>query len=151
MKPEESPGIAFLGVKLLRLDFHFRGKPPEKIPASLTFAIKADIIQGKRLLLHVDVDAFGGVPEDERPDIDLSFTLAGVFEKTTDEGMPLSEFAEYMAPAHLVPYVRELIANITTRSPLPTLNIGPINVRALVERGESTFSLQEEKKEERQA
>jgi len=53
--------------------------------------------------------------------------------------MSLSEFAENQAPAHLVPYVRELISNITARSCLPLLNIGPINVAALVKSGSARF------------
>jgi preprotein translocase subunit SecB len=54
------------------------------------------------------------------------------------------------APAHIIPYVRELIVDITTRSVLPTLNLGPINVVGMIKEGAAEFIIHEEKKDARE-
>ena len=151
MEPNENPGIRFAGVKLRRLNFAVRGDVPKELPAGLSFEIDAQLSEDKtELMLLLDVDVFGAVPKDKRPDIDLNLRLVGKFEKTGEGGMSLEEFAKHNGPAHLVPFARELIANITMRSPLPILNIGPINVIALVERGIAKFAIHQDKKAEQQ-
>ena len=147
MDEEQKPGIRFRGVQLIDLRFSIKGKLPERIPFAPRFNLQANLFdEEKTLNLIFTVDAFAEVSEKERPGIDLAFTFVGQFEAVGEGGMPLREFAKLNAPAHMVPYVRELIANITTRSPLPTLNIGPINVVALINEGQAGFEVSEEKK-----
>ena len=64
----------------------------------------------------------------------FKFTFVSVFH-SDGEGVPtLQEFAEANAPAYVMPYARELIANITSRlGIIPTLVLPPINVFKLVE------------------
>ncbi len=137
MDETASTQIAFLSADLLSLHFEITGtEMPKPLPIGLSFEYDHDIDKPPRMLRAVlSGNLFGGLPEDKRPPVEFTFAVAGVFRSTGDGGMPLEEFAEVHAPAHLVPFVRELIANITTRSPLPTVRIGPINVVASVRKG----------------
>ncbi len=148
MKPDEQPGIKFAGVDLLRLSFAVKGPLPEKIPLGPTFALEAHLSDDNRTLdLLLTIDLFGSVEEEEKPPVDLNFALHGRFTATEESSMSLEEFAKHQAPAHLIPYVRELIASVTTRSILPTLNLGPINVVALVKSGEASFEVTARRKD----
>ncbi len=153
MDTEQQPGILFKGVHLVQLAFRLRAAPTakgeaqERISFGPRFAVGADFSEDKKKLdLSLTFDAFGAVAEGRKPPIDLNFTLLGQFEAVGEGHMPLEQFAKDHAPAQLVPYVRELLADITTRSPLPTLNMGPINIVALVSAGEATFEIHAEEK-----
>ena len=144
-------GIRFLGVKLLHLNFEVRGDVPEKIPSGLSFGVHNELSEdGQRLTVLMTTDVFGALPDGERPEIDLAFTLAGFFDKSEEGKLSLRVFAESMAPAHLIPFVREMIVNITSRSPLPTLHISPINVNSLVDAGIGSLTTHQEGEQEQQ-
>jgi len=148
MDSSKQPGIKFTGVHLLSLEFKIKGKPESMIPTGLTFETKAELSEdGKALDLYMITDLFGDIEEPEKPPIDFNFVLHAGFEAAEQENLSLAEFARRQAPAHLIPYVRELIANITTRSVLPTLNLGPINVISMIESGQATFELQQRPKD----
>jgi len=145
MSSERQPGIRFTGVHLLRIVFAIRGGPREDVGElhyGPSFKVSRKISEDKRRLdLFLETDLFGGVPEEQKPPIEFNFVLHGQFEVAGEEHLSLEEFAEHQGPAHLFPYAREIIANITSRSPLPTLNLGPINVVALIERGDVDFQM----------
>jgi len=46
--------------------------------------------------------------------------------------MQWNEFTDIMATAHVIPFLREFITNMTTRLPYPALIIPPINVAILL-------------------
>ena len=148
MDNKQQPGILFKGVQLLDIAFKVRGEVPKPIPLGPKFNMEARFSEdGTKLDPVLSVDMFGNVAEEQRPDIDLAFTLIGGFERVEEGNVSLREFAEYNAPAYLIPYLRELLANITTRSPLPLLNIGPINIIALAKEGKAKLIMgQSEKK-----
>ena len=140
MDPTKAPGIKFLGVDLLTLDFSVTGEVQDTIPLGLSFTLESEVSEENRQLdLYLTVDLFGRLEPEKRPSINFTFSLRGRFQALDDDSMPLDEFCQHHAPANLMPYVRELVANITTRSPLPTLNLGPVNVIALVEEGRTKF------------
>lgn len=141
MNENKHPGIRFTGVDLLKLEFGITGGfSGDSIAVAPSFSIEARVPEDKKTLdLFLAVDLFGNVAEEKRPPIQLSLVLHGHFEATETPYMALDEFAKHQAPAHLFPYLRELVANITSRSPLPTLNLGPVNVVALIERGDASF------------
>jgi len=147
MKPDEQPGIRFAGVDLVSLDFAVKGPLPEKIPAGPSFVFEAQLSEDSKILdVFLTTDLFGNVEDEEKPPVHLSFILHGRFLATEKPSMSLEEFAKHQAPAHLVPYVRELIASLTTRSVLPTFNLGPVNVVALIETGKATFEVSQVRK-----
>jgi preprotein translocase subunit SecB len=138
----KQPAIRFSNVDLITLNFSVKGPLPEKITSGISFHVEGHVSDDSRMLdIFVEVDLFGKVPPESRPPIELNFILHGRFTKASEDGMPLDEFAKHHAPAHLVPYARELISNITSRSILPTFNLGPINVIAMIENGDASFEL----------
>jgi len=144
---KKQPGISFLGVDLIKLEFDFSPPRPEKLQYGLSFDNEASFSKdGRQLTYIMRVDLFGTMPEDRKPGIKFKAALVGKFESVGEGNMPLAEYAKYNAPGLMIPYVRELIANVTTRSPLPTLNLGPINVGAFLKGTDATTELGQSKK-----
>ena len=147
MDAHKQPGIKFLGTDLVSINFALRGALDPRIRYGIKFQTQCIISDDKK---HLDImlatDLFGDLPSDNKPPIDFKFVHHARFEVVGNESMPLDEFAKFHAAANLMPYVRELVTNITSRSVLPTLNIGPINLIALSETGQADFVLHEEKK-----
>ena len=151
MDANKQPGIRFTGVDVASLTFAISGQIPKPIPSAISFEITSRLSDdGNSLDIVMKTDLFGGLPENERPPIELNFVLHGQFEATPGENMSVQEFARHYAPAHLIPYVRELIANITSRSILPTLNLGPINVIAMIDAKEASFEITSAQKKAQQ-
>ena len=142
MDPNKQPGIRFTGVDLLALKFAISGQMPDRIPVSASLEIRSQLSEDKKKLdLFLKTDMFGNIQEEKKPPIELNFLLHGRFEGSDEANLSLQEFARHHAAAHLIPYVRELVANITARSILPTLNLGPINVIAMIDSGEASFEI----------
>ena len=147
MNPSDQPGIRFTGVELLGLTFAIRGEVPDRIATGLHLTVDRRIAEdGQSLDVVIRGDLFKKVASEERPPAEFKFALRGHFVYGETPNMSWDTFAVDHAPAHLIPYVRELIGNVTTRSPLPTLNIGPVNVKAMVERGTAEFLFSQETK-----
>ena len=107
----KQPGISFLGVNLIKLEFDMGPKFPEKLQYGPSFENETEFSEdGSQLTYTMHVDLFGAVPEES------------------------------------IPYLRELVANVTTRSPLPTLNFGPINIGALMKGTSTKLELRQSKK-----
>ncbi len=147
MDEEKQPGIRFRGVHLAKLDFELTGPPPsQKLQFAPEFEAESEISEdGLILCLEVSGSLF---PEDAP--VRFRFKIDGVFEVSEDPNMSLDEFARSHAPAHLFPYIRELVSNITARSPLPTLNIGPLNLAALLKGKDSRLEITQSPKESEQ-
>ena len=144
MDTGSQPGIKFLGVDLLDLRFAIEGEIPETIPCGLRLKVASELSEDSKILdILVNTDLFGALEEEDRPPITFEFTLHGRFEATEQTSITMQDFAGHNAPANLVPYARELIANITSRSILPTLNLGPVNVIAMIDKGIAEFVIHE--------
>ena len=88
--------------------------------------------EGDFLIQHV---TFNLGHEIEKPPFKFEFVFTAYF-RAEGEGSPsLEEFSQVHAPAYIVPYARELIANMTSRSKIPTLIIPPVNVFTLISKG----------------
>jgi preprotein translocase subunit SecB len=85
----------------------------------------------------------------ENPAFDLSFIFIATY-RSTGEGIPsLEDFAEFNGPAYIVPYARQLIADITAKSgSLDTIIIPPINIVASVGKGLHEVEQQDDPSEE---
>ena len=118
---KKQPGIRFNGVFLSKLHFELPQLKPEEFEYKLS--IKDTFkIEGKTLIFTLAIRLY------EKFELELS----GVFETIEgEENFDLEKFADVNAPALLMPYERELISNITSRTPLPHLLLPPINIIAL--------------------
>lgn len=147
MDENRQPGVRFVGVQLTELVFVLKGPAPNSIPFGPSFDITEKVSEdGETAAVIVSCDLFGALKSEERPPVDFKFTLVGQFQATKTPNMPLQEFAKEYAPAHLFPYIRELITNITARSPLPILNLGPVNLLALSKKTDSNIEADSTKK-----
>ena len=149
MKEDQQPGIQFVDLALTRLHFECRDEElPETLPLGLSVDYKHQIDEENGILVAILTwDLFRNLPEKQRPPVEFQFTMQAVFRSAEGAQMSLEDFARGHAPGHMVPFARELISNITTRSPLPTLRIGPINVLALIEKGTASLEATQRKKE----
>ncbi len=128
------------GIILTKLDFELI---PENITESpqygLSVSVHSEILNdGKMLVVAMTFDLAHGL---EKPPFKFKFVYQGQF-LWEDEGSPtIEEFQKIHAPAYIMPYARELVANITSRiSALPTLVLPPINVHKLIEESEQRKS-----------
>jgi preprotein translocase subunit SecB len=71
----------------------------------------------------------------------MKVTVEGTF--TGDAPEELKRFAKVNAPAHLFPFVREIIGNTTMKANIPPLLLPPFNISAMV-------ALQKQKKNDKQ-
>ena len=133
MDKNEHPGIVFEGVHLQSLHFKVSEEIDfEKLPYQVDFEVRRVLDPDKTILhLILEVDLAKGV---ENPPMEFRFTMVGTFRTIKKRNLDLEEFAEIQAPSLLMPYVRELISNITSRSLLPPLIIPPLNILAMIKR-----------------
>jgi preprotein translocase subunit SecB len=119
-------------ISLARLEFEVHPEHITKeISINLAISCRSEYPEENTLVQFVDFDI---AHKTEEPAITLKFTFASVFRSEGDGSPTLDEFAKIHAPAYVIPYARELIANLTSRvGLLPTLLLPPINVQQLLE------------------
>ena len=125
------------GIFLKKIDFELIPENiPKNIEEGLSYGLDVNCHshftpEKDKLVQIIDFDVAHGV---EKPPFRFTFSIQAQYH-SEGEGKPtLEEFSKYNAPAYVVPYARELIANITSRiSIIPTLVIPPINIFELIE------------------
>jgi len=135
------------GVFITRLDFTLHPENRENLKYELNAKCRSYYPEPDKLVQELN---FKVTHEVDNPALDLEFTIVSNFRSEGDGEPSLKEFARANAPAYVVPYARELIANITSRTGiLPTLVIPPVNIFSLIEKGlhdtdELTLEFEEE-------
>ncbi len=130
-RDKNQTGIRLVDVQLKELEFSAANKEPEfPVKWNSNFNIERQFSENKKKLkiglsVMINEDA-------EESLFDLSILIVGLFEQVSEGDISLEDFAETNAPAHLFPYLREIISNVTGRSGLPPLYLPAINVTALV-------------------
>jgi preprotein translocase subunit SecB len=77
---------------------------------------------------------FGLDPSAARPE-EIRVTMNGRFAPVGDrQEVSLESFAQFHAPAILMPFVREVVSGLTARGFFGALVLPPINVQSLMER-----------------
>ncbi|GAI20575.1 unnamed protein product, partial [marine sediment metagenome] len=121
MDESKQPGIRFKGVFLSKLKYELPKIEPKKFKYDLNFTDTYKI-EDRILISTLTIQLY------DRFEIELT----GVFEAIEgEENLDLEHFADVNAPALLMPYAREIINNITSRTPLPQLLLPPINIIAI--------------------
>jgi preprotein translocase subunit SecB len=127
MDKKKQPGINFVKVFLTKLKYELPEVKPQEFKYNFSCRDSSKI-EGKTLICTLYISLY------ER----FQLELTGIFETIEgQENMGLEEFAKVNAPAHLIPFAREIISNITSRTPLPYLLLPPINVLAMKKRAKS--------------
>jgi hypothetical protein len=131
MTPAQQNGIVLYAIDLIQCLVSVKS-----IPSSLTY--KLGVTQfartyspdRKQMDVVITFDLMRGI--EPRP-IDLVFTFGLRYARQGDSPMNLEELKEPMILAHALPYVREIVTNLTSRTPLGTLVISPVNTHILWE------------------
>jgi len=122
--------IKVVRIFLSSLVFKIKAFEQKDFNINLNITIKTNFPQENQLIQHVTFDLFHEIKDSP---FDLNFTFIGHFSSEGEGSPTLQEFAKHNAPAYIVPYARELIANITSRSGIfPTLVMPPLNVVELL-------------------
>lgn len=62
----------------------------------------------------------------------INCTVVGIYSADSDSNMGLTEFLTNAAPAHLVAFVREHVANMSVKAGIPPLVLPPYNIQAML-------------------
>lgn len=131
MDKKASPGISFKKIELLECSV---GRI--NMDAELKFSVGIDTLNrvvtdsGGSLVVVV---GFNLMQDVQTPACCFTCTFSATYSRPLDANMTWDEFKDHIAVAHMVPFVREFICNITMRMPLAVLMIPPINANLLVE------------------
>jgi len=121
MDKNKQPGIRFIRVFLSKLNFELPQVKPEDFEYDFNF-FDTFKITDKRLIYTMSIHLYDK----------FQLELTGIFETIKgEENLDLKKFVDINAPALLLPFAREIISNITSRTPLPHLLLPPINIIAL--------------------
>lgn len=121
MDKSKQPGIRFVRVFLSKLKYELPQVTPEEFKYNLNF-LDTYKIEGKTLICTLAIQLYDK----------FQLELTGIFETIEgEENLDLKQFAKINAPALLMPFAREVISNITSRTPLPYLLLPPINIIAI--------------------
>lgn len=121
MDKSKQPGIRFVNVFLSKLNYELPQVKPDEFKYDFKF-LDSFKIEGKKLIFILTIRLYDK----------FEVELTGIFEAIeAEENLDLEEFAKTNAPALLMPFAREIISNITSRTPLPHLLMPPINIIAL--------------------
>jgi len=128
MEKNKQPGIKFDSVFLSKLKYEL----PKELPSEFQYKLKVrnsykiNDKEGK-LIYAMAVQLY------DRFELELTGIFSTIRGK---ENLGLEEFAKVNAPALLLPFAREIISSITSKTPLPHLLLPPINVLALSKKSE---------------
>jgi len=130
MDTARSPGITLEALELV--ECHVGDVKPNAEPnyhLGLTALDRALSPDGKLMSYRVAFDLVKGIAT---PPCRFTCAFLVKYSRAADSNMTWDEFKDFHAVAHLIPYLRELISNITTRMPLPMLMLPPVNVHRLL-------------------
>jgi preprotein translocase subunit SecB len=134
------PGIRMTGVVVERVRFDDI-KVGEQRPRSLRYVYRIERRPFEEeglaeVALHHSIRT---ASVDDQPDVSfaLDLTVAARFEADEGSEMTLGDFLRFNGPAQLVPFVREMVANLSARSRHGLILLPSVNIIALVRRDEA--------------
>lgn len=132
MDKTKSPGISIESVHLLECSVGDVKKGGDlNFSLGITNFSRAVLSDGKVLAVTVSFDLMQGM---ENPPCKFQCTFIATYTRSAepDQNMTWDEFKDHIAVAHLIPYVREFVSNMTTRLPLSVLMLPPVNTLKLL-------------------
>lgn len=122
-------GIQFNSVALTELYFKKNRSfvsPKDGIPIEIVFKTKNSFSPDKKnLTVVLSVLLF---QEKKNRPFEMEVSVEGTF--IGKDYKELLKFSKVLAPAHLFPFVREIIANATMKANIPPLLLPPVNLLA---------------------
>ena len=118
-------------ISLASLELEVHPEHSANLSFNLAATCQSNFPEPNRLIQVMEFDLARGVTD---PPFTFKFTFVSVFQSEGEGSPTLEEFAKVNAPAYVMPYARELVANITSRiGIIPPLMLPPINVFQLIE------------------
>jgi hypothetical protein len=126
----KSPGISLESIQLMECSVgNVSPEKDLKFSLGITDLKRTTLSDGKVLTVFVGFDLMKGL---EKPPCKFTCSYLATYTRSQDSNMTWEEFKDHIAVAHLIPFVREFVSNITTRMPLSGLMLPPINTHELV-------------------
>jgi preprotein translocase subunit SecB len=123
-------GIQFNSVALAELFFKLNKSfvlPKDGIPIEIVFRTKNSFSPDKKkLTVLLSVKLFE--KSKNRP-FEMEVSVEGIF--SGKDYKELLKFSKILAPAHLFPFIREIIGNTTMKANMPPLLLPPVNLLAV--------------------
>ncbi len=128
---ESKANIRFDKFTLVELYFKLNKKfvpPKDGIPVDIAFRTRNSFSPDKKnLTVELSVVLF---KQKKDSPVRMKVVVEGIF--SGEDYKQLKKFSKINAPAHLFPFVREIIGNSTIRANLPPLLLPPINLAAIL-------------------
>lgn len=130
MEETQQPGINIVFIRLLKANVEIRDPQADKrYDLRLTGLKRGQSEDHKNLDIVAAFDVMHGV---ENPLFNFTCQFVVRYERHSDDSMPWDQFSTATALAHIIPYLREFVSNMTNRLPAPLLMIDAINTHALI-------------------
>ena len=133
----QPPGIRLERVFLRSAQFAHRSNPLEPLPEALRspaglLDIEIEIMGDEEGRVTIILRA-SNEPNDTHARYDFTAEMVGIFEPIVgEENMPTQEYAAKNGVALLFPFLRETVANLTSRGRFGPLWLNPANIQALL-------------------
>lgn len=125
-----SNGISFQKVRVTELNFKVNPAfvpPKDGIPVDVDFNTKSSLSADKKTLTtQLSARLF---QKNKKAPFTMTVTVEGVFKGAS--AADLDGFSKIHAPAHLFPFLREIIGSTTMRANMPPLLLPPVNLTEL--------------------
>jgi len=126
----KDPGINIEFIRLAKANIALVNTDGEKTFNLRLLALeRKESEDGKQLDLAAVFDVMHGV---EKPIFNFTCEFVVRYKRETDGGMAWKDFSSGMALAHIIPYLREFVSNMTDRLPIPPLMLPPVNAFKMV-------------------
>lgn len=127
MDESKQPGINFNTVFLKEIQFH-REPDINSNQLNIDFNSNISFSDDKQQLVY----ELGCNVSDKNNVFSLHCSMIGIFSvMESSQNMELEKFAEYNAPAIMMPYIRELVTTTTVRAGLNPVTFPPINILSI--------------------
>lgn len=126
-----NPGISFIKVSVTELDFKLNKQfklPKDGIPVELGFTLKNSFSKDKKTLTVILSTLL--FHKTKNPPFQMKASVEGIF--TGNDYKELEQFSKINAPAHLFPFIREVIGNTTLKANIPPLLLPPFNISEIL-------------------
>lgn len=134
MNKNMQPGIMIQAIHQLRSEFTRLQGNASKIKNNFAFDYGFKLVSEDKGYAELTLKAKGTNAVDNVDVYKCEIVYVGTFEVAIDSAnMPLHEFLETNAPAHLFPYIRESLSSLSQKAGLPAILLPPINIMALLQ------------------
>jgi len=122
-------GIGIEDIRLLRARVEVADKDGERKFNLRLVALERKLSEDNKVLTVIA--SFDVTHLIAKPLFNFTCDLFARYRRYAEGGMPWEQFSTPMALAHMVPYLREFVSNMTSRMPIPTLMLPPVNTNKL--------------------